>query len=76
MNCIPDTAQCSYTYYHATEHFSEFVAFQPNSATLWPGAIVKGAENPAGAKAFVDGLLDGAGAQALLDVGFGPPPGT
>ena len=39
-------------------------------------AIVKGAENPAGAKAFVDGLLDGAGAQALLDVGFGPPPGT
>ena len=44
MNCIPDTAQCSYTYYHATEHFSEFVAFQPNSATLWPGAIVKGAD--------------------------------
>lgn len=44
MNCIPDTAQCSYTYYHATEHFSDFVAFQPNSATLWPGSIVKGAD--------------------------------
>ena len=39
-------------------------------------AIVKGAPNPDGAKAFVDGLLDGAGAQALEDNGFGRPAGS
>ena len=39
-------------------------------------AIVKGGENPAGAKAFLDGLIDGAGARALRDAGFGPPPRT
>lgn len=33
---------CSYTYYSTTEHFDEFVTFQPNSATLWPGSIVEG----------------------------------
>ncbi len=37
-------------------------------------AVVKGAPNPAGAKAFVDGLLDGAGARALRAAGFGAPP--
>ena len=36
-------------------------------------AIVKGARNQADGEAFVDGLLDGAGAQALIDNGFGPP---
>ena len=36
-------------------------------------AIVKGAPNRRGGKAFVDGLLEGAGAQALRDHGFGPP---
>lgn len=44
MDCIQDTEECVYTYYHATEHFGEFVAFQPNSATLWPGVIVKGGD--------------------------------
>lgn len=44
MDCLPNTEECSYTYYHTTEHFSEFVAFQPNSATLWPGVIVKGGD--------------------------------
>ena len=39
-------------------------------------AIVKDGPNPDGAQAFVDGLLDGAGADALQDNGFGPPPGT
>ena len=39
-------------------------------------ALVKGAPNPAGGQAFVDGLLDGAGAQALRDNGFGPPDGA
>src|SRR5918998_650123 len=36
-------------------------------------AVVKGARNPAGAQTFVDGLLDGAGAKALADNGFGAP---
>ena len=39
-------------------------------------AVVTGAKNPGGAQEFVDGLLDGAGADALRDAGFGPaPPG-
>jgi molybdate transport system substrate-binding protein len=38
-------------------------------------AIVKGARNKAGGQAFIDGLLDGAGAKALADNGFGPPVG-
>jgi molybdate transport system substrate-binding protein len=38
-------------------------------------AIVKGARNKAGGEDFVDGLLDGAGAEALTANGFGPPPG-
>lgn len=37
-------------------------------------AVVAGAENPAGAQEFIDGLLEGAGADALRDAGFGPPP--
>ena len=37
-------------------------------------AVVKGAKQPAQAEAFVAGLLDGAGAQALADAGFEPPP--
>ncbi len=39
-------------------------------------AIVEGGENPAAGRAFVDGLLDGAGARALLDNGFGAPGGA
>jgi molybdate transport system substrate-binding protein len=38
-------------------------------------AIVKGGANPSAAKAFVAGLLDGAGAKALLANGFGAPGG-
>ncbi len=37
-------------------------------------AVVKGAEQPEAARAFVAGLLDGAGAQALKAAGFEPPP--
>jgi molybdate transport system substrate-binding protein len=37
-------------------------------------AIVKGSDNGTAAKAFVDGLLRGAGADALRDAGFEPPP--
>ena len=37
-------------------------------------AIVKGARNGGGARKFVDGLLRGAGADALREAGFTPPP--
>jgi len=38
-------------------------------------AVVTGAKQPEAARAFVAGLLDGAGAQALKAAGFEPPPG-
>jgi molybdate transport system substrate-binding protein len=38
-------------------------------------AVVKGAKHPEQARAFIDGLLDGPGADALKDAGFEPPPG-
>ena len=37
-------------------------------------AVVKGAKHPEQAKAFIEGLLDGRGSQALEDAGFLPPP--
>jgi molybdate transport system substrate-binding protein len=37
-------------------------------------AVVKGAKQPEQAKAFIAGLLDGAGADALEAAGFEPPP--
>jgi molybdate transport system substrate-binding protein len=37
-------------------------------------ATVKGADNPAGAREFIDGLLEGAGREALGESGFEPPP--
>jgi molybdate transport system substrate-binding protein len=45
---------------------------QPDVA--YGAAVVEDAENPDEAQRFVDGLLEGAGAQALLDAGFEPPP--
>lgn len=33
---------CSYTRFTETARFDQFVSFQPNSATLWPGVIVRG----------------------------------
>jgi molybdate transport system substrate-binding protein len=36
-------------------------------------AVVKGADHPDEAQAFIDGLLDGDGKQALLDAGFTAP---
>jgi molybdate transport system substrate-binding protein len=41
----------------------------------YAAAVVEGAENPAGAQQFIDGLLEGDGADALGEAGFGPPPG-
>jgi molybdate transport system substrate-binding protein len=46
---------------------------QPRVA--YGAAVVEGAANPEGAQEFVDGLLDGAGAEALEEAGFGPIPG-
>jgi molybdate transport system substrate-binding protein len=46
---------------------------QPDVA--YGAAVVEGAENPEGAEAFIDGLLDGDGAKALEQAGFAPPPG-
>lgn len=37
-------------------------------------AVVKGAKHPKQAQAFIDGLLHGAGRQALKAAGFEPPP--
>lgn len=45
---------------------------QPKVA--YGAAVVKGAKHPEQAQAFIDGLLNGAGAQALKDAGFQPVP--
>jgi molybdate transport system substrate-binding protein len=37
-------------------------------------AIVKDAKEPEAARAFVDGLISGAGQEALRAAGFEPPP--
>lgn len=54
MQCEPDDELCGevvegdqlciYSRYTLTEQFDKFVAFQPNSATLWPGVVVEGAD--------------------------------
>jgi molybdate transport system substrate-binding protein len=44
-------------------------------AIAYAAAVVKGAKNPEQARAFIDGLVNGAGARALADAGFEPPPG-
>jgi molybdate transport system substrate-binding protein len=48
-------------------------ALEPDVA--YGAAVVTGAENPDGAKTFIDGLLHGDGAAALQKAGFKPPPG-
>ncbi|ADB51882.1 molybdate ABC transporter substrate-binding protein [Conexibacter woesei] len=45
---------------------------QPSVA--YAAAVVDGAEHPAAARRFVDGLLSGEGAAALRAAGFEPPP--
>jgi molybdate transport system substrate-binding protein len=45
---------------------------QPTVA--YGAAVLKGAKHPQQARAFIAGLLDGAGARALADAGFLPPP--
>lgn len=46
---------------------------QPSVA--YGAAVVDGAEHPEQARAFIDGLVSGAGAEALSAAGFEPPPG-
>lgn len=50
--CPPDGQEgasfCTYRKYGETKRFDRFVAFQPNSATLWPGAVVRGKDAEAG----------------------------
>ena len=46
---------------------------QPTVA--YGAAVVKGARQPAEAKAFIDGLVSGDGRRALDGAGFEPPPG-
>jgi len=41
---------------------------------IYAAAVVKGSQRPARARAFIAGLLRGAGRSALLRAGFGPPP--
>jgi molybdate transport system substrate-binding protein len=48
-------------------------ALQPQVS--YGAAVVTGANNPAGAQQFIDGLLHGDGAAALKEAGFGPPQG-
>ena len=49
-------------------------ALEPKVA--YGAAVVKGAKHPEQARAFVRGLLDGAGAKALQAAGFLPPPAS
>jgi molybdate transport system substrate-binding protein len=48
-------------------------ALQPQVA--YGVAVVKGARHPEEARAFIDGLLGGAGREELRKAGFEPPPG-
>ncbi len=35
---------CTYRRFTETARYDKFVAFQPNSATLWPGSVISGAD--------------------------------
>jgi len=43
-------------------------------SVAYGAAVVKGAKHPEQARAFIDGLVSGAGRQALRAAGFEPPP--
>jgi molybdate transport system substrate-binding protein len=58
----------------ALEAIALSTGLQPDVA--YGAAVVEGAANPKGARSFIDGLLSGAGARALEDAGFGPPPSS
>ena len=60
----------------ATDGALEAVELPPPLApdVAYGAVVVDGSENPAGAEAFIEGLLSGPGADALAEAGFGPPP--
>ena len=33
---------CNYRKFTETAQYAEFIAFQPNSASLWPGSVIQG----------------------------------
>jgi len=47
---------------------------QVQPSVAYDAAVVRGATHPRQARAFIDGLLSGAGARALQQAGFEPPP--
>jgi thiol-activated cytolysin len=46
LDCLPPEQDgnmlCSYRKFNQTSRYDQFVALQPNSATLWPGNVVSG----------------------------------
>ena len=48
---------------------------KPRPDVAYGAAVVTGSDQPDLAQEFIEGLLDGPGAQALSEAGFGPPPG-
>lgn len=45
---VEGDSYCSYKRYAETVQFDKFVAFQPNSASLWPGLVVRGEDAQTG----------------------------
>ncbi|MBW2276854.1 MAG: thiol-activated cytolysin family protein [Deltaproteobacteria bacterium] len=47
-DCVPEQQEeelfCNYARFTETGHYSQFIAFQPNSAALWPGSVVQGGD--------------------------------
>ena len=68
---------CNVTDVTATDGALRAIALPPalEPDVAYGAAVVTGAENPDGAKTFIDGLLHGDGAAALQKAGFKPPPG-
>src|SRR3954447_17449022 len=60
----------------ATDDKLRAIALPPSlqPSVAYGAAVVNGAKHPAQARAFIAGLLHGAGAKALTDAGFEPPP--
>jgi thiol-activated cytolysin len=52
MDCPPpwqeDELTCELQYFTQTQHFDTYIALQPDSPALWPGAIVRGPDQEQG----------------------------
>lgn len=42
VNGVEEGLQCEYVHYREAGQFDEFIAFAPNSASLWPGVVLRG----------------------------------